>query len=292
MSDFTSSFHLLVSPPCHATSSFFFPVLSFRHSRRVDELALRISPPRPASSLALILLVVFSAQFYPPSHTRAHTYTRCASPSALPSHPFHNCRFVSLSSPFHPPFSCLSVVSSLLLHDPPLALPPDPPLGQPFPLSLRMLVPFAPFPLLSPTLPKTLFSRGPFASTVIRHPFLSFSLLAPMAGRNILPFFPRSFLYLCFGPGSSLSFSLFLQLCLFPSLYLSIFSFLFFPQPALSLLLLLLLRLALLRQFFFSPLQGVFYVFPELSTRRLFSDFSLSWLPFSRDDQRSFSGKT
>lgn len=174
---FCVQFHPLASlPPFHIL--FLFPGLFLRHSRS------RRARSSPLLTRSLILLLVFPAQFYPHLYTRTPVYTVC-----LPLRSFalliHFTTVVSSLSPASlSPSFFLSlgrfIASSTTLHS-------LHPLSQPFPLSPRTLVPFAPFPLL-PHLPKTLFSRGPFASTVIRHPFLSFSPLAPMTGRDILPF--------------------------------------------------------------------------------------------------------
>lgn len=124
---------------------------------------------------------------------------------------------------------------------------------------------------------------------VIRHPFLSFSLPTPMTERErhplSLPFpfpFPHSFLYLY--PGSVrlsllLPFPATFSFPLSVSISISVSFFLFSPQPSFPSTPLL-LQLALLCQVF--SLQGAFYVFPGLSTRRLFSDLSFSRLPSSR----------
>lgn len=121
---------------------------------------------------------------------------------------------------------------------------------------------------------------------VIRHPFLSFSLPTPMTERERHPlslpfssFFSISLSWFC----SSLSpppFSCdFFLSPLRIYLSISVSFFLFSPQPSFPSTPLL-LQLALLCQVF--SLQGAFYVFPGLSTRRLFSDLSFSRLPSSR----------
>lgn len=218
MSNFTS-------PPCHAVSFFFFPVYPST-IRGVDELALRVLPP-PTFSATLILLSVLPSQFQPLT----------LSPSLFlssflrPSHPFHDRRSISLTI-LRPPFSCLSVVSSLL---PRLSAHLFPPLSQSFPSFAARVGSIYSFPL--PPTPKTLFSRGPFASTVIRHPSFSFLLplfflLTPTLGRDNLPLFPRSFLYLHPGLYPSCCLFFFSSGFFFPPLYPSIYLSVPFPsQP-------------------------------------------------------------
>jgi len=290
---FCVQFHL-ASLPRHVL--FLFPRLSLRRSwsRRArsscfspSHLLARPSPRFPRTVL--------------PSLTRTYTHTLLLPPFLRPFHPFHNRHFVSLSLSL----ALLFLVSRSFhrfFHDSPL-ISAQLSLSQPFPLSPRTLVPFAPFPLPSPPhLPKTLFSRGPFASTAIRHPFPSFSLLAPITGRGILPF--SVVLFYIFVPilfvsslppslSSSLSFCPSApQLFLSPSVSICLF-FLSSPQsfpssPSAS------TRLAAPA---FSSSRSAFYVFPGLSTRRLLA--SPRTFPFrgyrSRDDgvpSSSFAGKT
>lgn len=155
MSNFTS-------PPCHAMSFFFFPVYPSA-IRGVDELALRVLP----------------------LHLLYHPHSSLRSPLSIPTtlFLFFSLRFFALLIHFttvvprlshrvlRPPFSCLSVVSSLLPRPSAHLLPP---LSHPFPSFAARVGSIYSFPL--PPTPKTLFSRGPFASTVIRHPSFSFSL--------------------------------------------------------------------------------------------------------------------
>lgn len=155
MSNFTS-------PPCHAMSFFFFPVYPSA-IRGVDELALRVLP-------LYLLYHPHSSLRSPLSIPTTHSLPLFLSSFLRPSHPFHDRRSVSLTI-LCPPFSCLSVVSSLLPRPSAHLLPP---LSQPFPSFAARVGSIYSFPL--PPTPKTLFSRGPFASTVIRHPSFSFSL--------------------------------------------------------------------------------------------------------------------
>jgi len=290
---FCVQFHL-ASLPRHVL--FLFPRLSLRRSwsRRArsscfspSHLLARPSPRFPRTVLS--------------SLTRTYTHTLLLPPFLRPFHPFHNRHFVSLSLSLSPSFF-LSPGRFIASSTIPRSSPPSS-LSQPFPLSPRTLVPFAPFPLPSPPhLPKTLFSRGPFASTAIRHPFPSFSLLAPITGRGILPFFVVLFyifvpiLFVSSLPpslSSSLSFCPSApQLFLSPSVSICLF-FLSSPQsfpssPSAS------TRLAAPA---FSSSRSAFYVFPGLSTRRLLA--SPRTFPFrgyrSRDDgvpSSSFAGKT
>lgn len=186
---FVSNF---TSPPCHVASSFFFPVCPSA-IRGVDERARSSCftslafPPLSALLPSFLHLFLFFSPFLRSFALLIHFTTVVSSPSIL-----------------RPPFSCLSVVSSLL--PPALRSPPcrfSSLLRPGLILSLfcrvrwfHLLVPS--FPLL-PRPSKTLFSRGPFASMVIRHPsLLSFSLFSSFfsypnrQGETTSPF-PRAF---------------------------------------------------------------------------------------------------
>lgn len=277
---FVSNF---TSPPCHAMSFFFFLVYPSA-IRGVDELALRVLPPylfyHPHSFPRSPLSIPSSLSFSLSSFLR-------------PFHPFHDRRPVSLTV-LRPPFSCLSVVSSLLPRPSAHLLPS---LSQPFPSFAARVGSIYSFPLL-PT-PKTLFSRGPFASTVIRHPSFSFSLplfflFTPTIGRDNLPFsLVLSYISVL---AISLLLSLFSSLAFSFSLYihLSIFPFHSLPNQPSCLFPLLLLLISPRSAGSFSAERLLrFSNVIDASPPRFFPDFSLSWPPFSRRRPTgSFSGKT
>lgn len=123
MSNFTS-------PPCHATSFFFFPVYPSA-IRGVDELALRVLPLPSRFSTTLILLSALpSLNSYPISLS--------LSPSLLVSSPFS-----SISRPsFRPSPSFFLSLGRFIASSTTLRSPPSTPLPNLFPLSLRALVPF------------------------------------------------------------------------------------------------------------------------------------------------------
>lgn len=278
MSNFTS-------PPCYATSSFFFPVCPSA-IRAVDELALLVSPLRSRPPPPRSFFTVLPSQFLP------SLFLLVPSPF---SHPFHDRRSVSL---LRPAFSCLSVVSSLLpllSARPPAAFPS----AQPFPLSPLTLLPFTRslFPprlrryfLAAPSLPRL------YATLFPPHLFLSLSLS--------LPLFP--FLFPSFFQPQRPRDNLIVSLTFFP---------IYIPPP-----LSLLLRLFILPHPIFIYLSFRSVSLPDcLSTSpppslassfsaerllrfssvidasppRLFPDFSLSRPPSSRRrPTSSFSGKT
>lgn len=178
MSNFTS-------PPCHAMSFFFFPVYPSA-IRGVDELALRVLPPyllyhphsslRSPLSIPTTLSVSFSFSLFVSS-----PFSSISRPSFRLSHRPSPSFFLSLGR---------FIASSTTLRSPPSTPLPT------FSLFRRarwfhLLIPSSPTP-------KTLFSRGPFASTVIRHPSFSFSLplfflLTPTDRERQPPLFPRFF---------------------------------------------------------------------------------------------------
>lgn len=238
----------------------------------------------PTFSATLILLSVLPSQFQPLT----------LSPSLFlssflrPSHPFHDRRSISLTI-LRPPFSCLSVVSSLL---PRLSAHLFPPLSQSFPSFAARVGSIYSFPL--PPTPKMLFSRGPFASTVIRHPSFSFLLplfflLTPTLGRDNLPFsLVLSYISILGSIPPAVSFSSPLAFSFPLYIHLSIFPFRSLPnQPS--------CLFPPLSSFFPSRLDSpvlspcsAFYVFPTLSTRRLLASSRI--FPFrghrSRDDDQ------
>lgn len=122
---FVSNF---TSPPCHATSFFFFPVYPSA-IRGVDELALRVLPLPSRFSTTLILLSALPSQFLP---------YLSLSPSLLVSSPFS-----SISRPsFRPSPSFFLSLGRFIASSTTLRSPPSTPLPNLFPLSLRALVPF------------------------------------------------------------------------------------------------------------------------------------------------------
>lgn len=282
MSNFTS-------PPCHAMSFFFFPVYPSA-IRGVDELALRVLPPfllyHPHSSLRSPLSV-------PPLPLSLFLFV--SSPFSSISRP--SFRLSRRPSPSF--FLSLGrfIASSTTLRSPPF----DPSLPA-FSLFRRARW----FHLLSfplPPTPKTLFSRGPFASTVIRHPSFSFSLslplfllLTPTIGRDTTSPFPSFFPISpsCLYPSPAVSFSSPLAFSFPLYIHLSIFPFRALPnQP--SCLFPLLLRLVSPRSTgsFSAERLLRFSNVIDASPPRFFPDFSLSRPPFSRRRPTgSFSGKT
>ena len=152
-------------------SFFFFPVYPSA-IRRVDELALRVllfPLPSPSPPARLLLYHPHSSLCSPLSIPPPLPLSLSLSLSP-PFSPISRRRFVS-PTVLRPPFSCLSVVSSLLPRPSAHLLPP---LSQSFLSFAARVGSIYSFPL--PLAPKTLFSRGPFASTVIRYPSFSFSL--------------------------------------------------------------------------------------------------------------------
>lgn len=145
---FCVQFHL-ASLPCRVL--FLFPRLSLCHSRSRRACSSCFSPltyQSPLTSPFSFLSLSFS-------------------PFLCPSHPFHDCRSVSLhSSPsFFLSLGRFIASSSTLRSPPPTPVPPR--------LFLSLFCRVRWFHLLDPSSPrpsKTLFSRGPFASMVIRHP--------------------------------------------------------------------------------------------------------------------------
>lgn len=279
MSNFTS-------PPCHAVSFFFFPVYPSA-IRGVDELALRVLPPyllcHPHSSLRSPLSI-------PTTHSLS------LSLSLFVSSPFSSIsrRSISLTI-LRPPFSCLSVVSSLL---PRLSAHLFPPLSQSFPSFAARVGSIYSFPL--PPTPKTLFSRGPFASTVIRHPSFSFLLplfflLTPTLGRDNLPFsLVLSYISILGSIPPAVSFSSPLAFSFPLYIHLSIFPFRSLPNQPSCLFPLLLLPISPRFAGSFSVQRLLrFSNVIDASPPRFFPDFSLSRPPFSRRRPTgSFSGKT
>lgn len=212
MSNFTS-------PPCHAMSFFFFPVYPSA-IRGVDELALRVLPPyllyHPHSSLRSPLSIPTTLSLF---------LSLFLSSFLRPSHPFHDRHSVSLTV-LRPPFSCLSVVSSLLPRPSAHLLPP---LSQPFPSFAARVGSIYSFPLpprlrryflVAPSLPR-------LYATLLSLSFSLSSFFSPQPiGRDNLPFSLVSFLYLCpwLYPSRCLFFfsSSFFFPPLYPSIYLSI----------------------------------------------------------------------
>lgn len=279
MSNFTS-------PPCHAISFFFFPVYPSA-IRGVDELALRVLPP-------YLLYHPHSSLRSPLSIPTTHSLPLFLSSFLRPSHPFHDCCSVSLTV-LRPPFSCLSVVSSLLPRPSAHLLPP---LSQSFPSFAARVGSIYSFPL--PPTPKTLFSRGPFASTVIRHPSFSFYVplffrLTPTIGRDNLPFsLVLSYISILASIPPAVSFSFPLTFSFLLYIHLSIFPFRSLPnQPScLFPLRLLLISPRSAGSFFVERLLRFSNVI-DASPPRFFPDFSLSRPPFSRRRPTGFfSGKT
>lgn len=280
---FVSNF---TSPPCHDTSFFFFPVYPSA-IRGVDELAPRVLPRyllyhphsslRSPLSIPTLFLSLFRSSFL------------------RPSHPFHDRRSVSLAASF----ALLFLVSRSFhrfFHDSPLtSFHPSPSLSL-----FRRARWFHLLILSSPPTPKTLFSRGPFASMVIRHPSFSFSLpllLSPHPNdrEKQPPLFPRSFLYL--RPGSipsAVSFSSPLAFSFPLYIHLSIFPFRSLPNQPNRLFPLLLLLVSPRSAGSFSAERLLrFSNVIDASPPRFFPDFSLSRPPFSRRRPTgSFSGKT
>lgn len=244
----------------------------------------------PTFSATLILLSVLPSQFQPLT----------LSPSLFlssflrPSHPFHDRRSISLTI-LRPPFSCLSVVSSLL---PRLSAHLFPPLSQSFPSFAARVGSIYSFPL--PPTPKTLFSRGPFASTVIRHPSFSFLLplfflLTPTLGRDNLPFsLVLSYITILGSIPPAVSFSSPLAFSFPLYIHLSIFPFRSLPNQPSCLFPLLLLPISPRFAGSFSVQRLLrFSNVIDASPPRFFPDFSLSRPPFSRRRPTgSFSGKT
>lgn len=244
----------------------------------------------PTFSATLILLSVLPSQFQPLT----------LSPSLFlssflrPSHPFHDRRSISLTI-LRPPFSCLSVVSSLL---PRLSAHLFPPLSQSFPSFAARVGSIYSFPL--PPTPKTLFSRGPFASTVIRHPSFSFLLplfflLTPTLGRDNLPFsLVLSYISILGSIPPAVSFSSPLAFSFPLYIHLSIFPFRSLPNQPSCLFPLLLLPISPRFAGSFSVQRLLrFSNVIDASPPRFFPDFSLSRPPFSRRRPTgSFSGKT
>lgn len=144
MSNFTS-------PPCHATSFFFFPVYPSA-IRGVDELALRVLPLPSRFSTTLILLSALPSQFLPYLSLSLSFSLRFFSP------------FSSISRPsFRPSPSFFLSLGRFIASSTTLRSPPSTPLPNLFPLSLRALVPFTHslFPsrlrryfLVAPSLPR------------------------------------------------------------------------------------------------------------------------------------------
>lgn len=269
---FVSNF---TSPPCHVASSFFFPVCPSA-IRGVDERARSscftslACPPLSALLPSFLHLFLFFSPFLRSFALLIHFTTVVSSPSIL-----------------RPPFSCLSVVSSLL----PRALrsPPPPLFSAPassFPSFAAYVGSIYSFPrsLFSPDRLRRYFLVAPslpwLYATLLSSPSPSFlpSSLTPTAGRNNLPFPSRVLPYITV---LIRSFSLSLWLFLSPpplSIYLSFCSF---PCPTLahrslfisfslppfpSLPLLLPAPLTLLRQFF---LRGAPFTFFQRYRRRL-----------------------
>lgn len=150
---FCVQFHL-ASLLCHVL--FLFPHLSLRHSRNRRACSSCFTPSLPSVPPPPYSPSSFSS-FFPHNSTLSHTYIHIRAHRRLSlSFPrsfallIHFTSIVSSLSPlFRPPFSCLSVVSSLLPR--PSTRSTRSPLRQPFPLSPRTLVPFAPFPLPPPS---------------------------------------------------------------------------------------------------------------------------------------------
>lgn len=231
----------------------------------------------PTFSATLILLSVLPSQFQPLT----------LSPSLFlssflrPSHPFHDRRSISLTI-LRPPFSCLSVVSSLL---PQLSAHLFPPLSQSFPSFAARVGSIYSFPL--PPTPKTLFSRGPFASTVIRHPSFSFFLplfflLTPTLGRDNLPFsLVLSYISILGSIPPAVSFSSPLAFSFPLYIHLSIFPFRSLPNQPSCLFPLLLLPISPRFAGSFSVQRLLrFSNVIDASPPRFFPDFSLSRPPF------------
>lgn len=279
MSNFTS-------PPCHAISFFFFPVYPSA-IRGVDELALRVLPP-------YLLYHPHSSLRSPLSIPTTHSLPLFLSSFLRPSHPFHDRCSVSLTV-LRPPFSCLSVVSSLLPRPSAHLLPP---LSQSFPSFAARVGSIYSFPL--PPTPKTLFSCGPFASTVIRHPSFSFYVplffrLTPTIGRDNLPFsLVLSYISILASIPPAVSFSFPLTFSFLLYIHLSIFPFRSLPNQPSCLFPLRLLLISPRSAGSFSVERLLrFSNVIDASPPRFFPDFSLSRPPFSRRRPTGFfSGKT
>lgn len=177
----------------------------------------------PTFSTTLILLSVLPSQFQPLSLF----LSLFLSSFLRPSHPFHDRHSVSLTV-LRPPFSCLSVVSSLLPRPSAHLLPP---LSQPFPSFAARVGSIYSFPLpprlrryflVAPSLPRL---YATLLSLSLSLSLSSFFSPQPI-GRDNLPFSLVSFLYLCpwLYPSRCLFFfsSSFFFPPLYPSIYLSI----------------------------------------------------------------------
>lgn len=274
---FVSNF---TSPPCHVASSFFFPVCPSA-IRGVDERARSscftslACPPLSALLPSFLHLFLFFSPFLRSFALLIHFTTVVSSPSIL-----------------RPPFSCLSVVSSLLpraLRSPP---PPAPPLfsapASSFPSFAAYVGSIYSFPrsLFSPDRLRRYFLVAPslpwLYATLLSSPSPSFlpSSLTPTGREKQPPLsLARSSLYhrpdsilLSFSPAfsfspSSIHLSIFLFLSLpYPRAPLSLYFFLSLPPfPSLPLLLPA-APLTLLRQFF---LRGAPFTFFQRYRRRL-----------------------
>lgn len=277
VSNFTSA-----SLPRHVL--FLFPRLSLCHSRSrrtrsscftAFPLLVPVAslPPSFFSLLSPLSIPTLSFSLSLPSFLR-------------PSHPFHDRRSVSLARPSPSFFLSLGrfIASSTTLRS-----PPSTPLPSLFPFSPRALVPFT-HSLFPPT-PKTLFSRGPFASTVIRYPPFSasvslslppfFLVLTPTIGRETTS--PFSLVPSCISVlALSLPLSLSLLLCgfFFPPLYPSICLFRSVPSPtnpAAFFLLSFSSRLASIRRFFLRRAPFTFFQ----HYRRVASSLLPGFFPFA-----------
>lgn len=224
---FVSNF---TSPPCHVASSFFFPVCPSA-IRGVDERARSscftslACPPLSALLPSFLHLFLFFSPFLRSFALLIHFTTVVSSPSIL-----------------RPPFSCLSVVSSLLpraLRSPP---PPAPPLfsapASSFPSFAAYVGSIYSFPrsLFSPDRLRRYFLVAPslpwLYATLLSSPSPSFlpSSLTPTGREKQPPLsLARSSLY--HRPDSILlSFSLAFSFSP-SSIHLSIFLFLSLPYP-------------------------------------------------------------
>lgn len=180
--NFSSSFLCPISPPRLPATPypFSFSRLSLCHSR---SRRTRSSCFTPTFSTTLILLSALPSQFQP--------LFLSFSFSLFVSSPFSSISRPSFCLSHRPSPSFFLSLGRFIASSTTLRSPPSTPLPAFF-LFCRACW-FHLLILSSPPTPKTLFSRGPFASTVIRHPSFFFSLplffrLTPMIGRDNLPF--------------------------------------------------------------------------------------------------------